>query len=253
MEGRMRFRKLRIAWSVGALIILLLSGIQPASDGYETMRQMYFYLWWDHPVVWTASVLVIAIASWLPWPNRFTLRTLLIATTLVAVVLGLIVYAVRSPNTREYTSKAGMNFVGNKAFSGGTTYFGVRFSRKSVSEQPAWASVRLKIGDKQLDLGSITPKDIVDLGGSVVPSSVGISDGMTHANIAWGEQNRDGDIELKFRDNSLVDGWLHWHKAEPSPFSVSTESRAWITFPVDEASLGKSFGPPASAHDFITK
>jgi hypothetical protein len=36
----------------------------------------------------------LAWACWLPW--RFTLRTLLIATTLVAVVLGLIAWAARS-------------------------------------------------------------------------------------------------------------------------------------------------------------
>ena len=35
----------------------------------------------------------LAAVSWLPW--RFTLRTLLIATTLVAVVLGLIVWTTR--------------------------------------------------------------------------------------------------------------------------------------------------------------
>jgi hypothetical protein len=94
----MKLLRLRIAWSVVALFMLLLSGIQPASDGdetQETLRQMYFYLWWDHPAVWTASALVIAIAPWLPWPNRFSLWTLLIFTTLVAVVLGLIVYAAK--------------------------------------------------------------------------------------------------------------------------------------------------------------
>ena len=200
------------------------------------------------PILCLIIILSLVKPSW-----RFSLRTLLVATTLVAVALGLIVCE-RSPNMREYTSQSGTTFVGDKAFSGGTTYFGVRFSRKSVSEQHPWASVRLKIGDKQLDFGSITPKDIIDLGGRVVPSSViGISDGTTHADIAWGEQNRDGGIELEFRDNSLVDGWLHWHKAEPSPFSVSPESGNWITFPVDEASLGKSFGPPANVRDFITK
>ena len=34
----------------------------------------------------------VAVAPWLRWSNRFTLHTLLIATTLVAVVLGLIVW-----------------------------------------------------------------------------------------------------------------------------------------------------------------
>jgi hypothetical protein len=48
----------------------------------------------DVPHWLTASLVAFcAVASWLPWwPDRFSLRTLLIATTLVAVVLGLIVW-----------------------------------------------------------------------------------------------------------------------------------------------------------------
>lgn len=38
---------------------------------------------------------VLAAAPWIWWSRRFSLRTLLIATTLIAVVLGLIVYASR--------------------------------------------------------------------------------------------------------------------------------------------------------------
>jgi hypothetical protein len=34
-------------------------------------------------------------APWIHWSKRFNLRTLLIATTLVAVVLGLVVYVAR--------------------------------------------------------------------------------------------------------------------------------------------------------------
>ena len=37
-------------------------------------------------------VAILAAAPWMSWPKRFTLRTLLIATTLVAVVLGVIVW-----------------------------------------------------------------------------------------------------------------------------------------------------------------
>ncbi len=44
---------------------------------------------------WFAAAVLAAVAA-LPWlPYRFTLRTMLIATTLVAVVLGLVVWAVR--------------------------------------------------------------------------------------------------------------------------------------------------------------
>ncbi len=37
----------------------------------------------------------LAAASWVSWPTSFSLRTLLIATTLIAVLLGLIVWTVR--------------------------------------------------------------------------------------------------------------------------------------------------------------
>jgi hypothetical protein len=47
--------------------------------------------------IWFLVVLTSALATlpWIQWTSRFTLRTLLIATTLVAVVLGLVVYASR--------------------------------------------------------------------------------------------------------------------------------------------------------------
>ena len=40
-------------------------------------------------------VATLAPVPWIHWSKRFSLRTLLIATTLVAVVLGLVVYAAR--------------------------------------------------------------------------------------------------------------------------------------------------------------
>ncbi len=46
--------------------------------------------WW---LAWPTSLL--ALFPWIPWSTRFSVRTLLIATTLVAVVLGLIVWSVR--------------------------------------------------------------------------------------------------------------------------------------------------------------
>jgi hypothetical protein len=45
---------------------------------------------------WLLIPAAVAVAPWLPWwSKRFSLRTLLIAMTLVAVVLGLIVWLVR--------------------------------------------------------------------------------------------------------------------------------------------------------------
>ena len=42
------------------------------------------------------SARTIGVIPWIRWSNRFSLRTLLIATTLVAVVLGLAVWMVRA-------------------------------------------------------------------------------------------------------------------------------------------------------------
>jgi hypothetical protein len=50
------------------------------------------------PVPHYLAVLAIGVAGvapWMRWSKRFSIRTLLIATTLVAVVLGAIVYAAR--------------------------------------------------------------------------------------------------------------------------------------------------------------
>jgi hypothetical protein len=46
---------------------------------------------------WFLCFISISLAAipWIHWSHRFTLRTLLIATTLIALVLGLVVYAAR--------------------------------------------------------------------------------------------------------------------------------------------------------------
>jgi hypothetical protein len=40
-----------------------------------------------------AAALAVAAAPWFPWSNRFSVRTLLVATTLAAALMGLAVYA----------------------------------------------------------------------------------------------------------------------------------------------------------------
>ena len=151
--GGMRFRKLRIAWSVtnGITCILLIVcwvvsyrfiifGCAPINGDVRLMSAFGYWLLWERPggdshvgkwfvTYWStaeeedtksklegrvpsgfgnfplprvhyafiakqwAPVLAFAGLAVLPWfPMRFTLRTLLIATTMVAVVLGLVVW-----------------------------------------------------------------------------------------------------------------------------------------------------------------
>jgi hypothetical protein len=70
------------------------SPLSPAAPGFP-------YLYYSRFVVpnWFAIVLLALLGTlpWQPWLRwRFTLRTLLVATTLVAIVLGLLVYATRT-------------------------------------------------------------------------------------------------------------------------------------------------------------
>ena len=53
--------------------------------------------WTSQKPLWCILPFLVmtAWAPWIRWSNRFTLRALLIATTLVAVMLGLIVWSVR--------------------------------------------------------------------------------------------------------------------------------------------------------------
>jgi hypothetical protein len=68
------------------------------------IRQMLFQLRWNseaivfsffYPLVLSGILATLPWFRSLRWPKRFTTRTMLIATTLVAVVLGLIVWAMR--------------------------------------------------------------------------------------------------------------------------------------------------------------
>src|SRR6476660_8907517 len=112
----MRFRKLRIAWSVAwglaAVLLIALSvwSYRMYTD-FNPVGNLWFAWWYgslsvtsrpstdlyfeQHRCVipcWTLVMSAIAIipVAWIP--QRFTCRFLLIATTLVAVELGLIVW-----------------------------------------------------------------------------------------------------------------------------------------------------------------
>ena len=75
--------------------------VYPSVSGNPPLSWLRFR-WYFQPNVWVLVmphwflVLVVATLSALPWFRwRFSLRTLLIVTTLIAVALGAIGYAVR--------------------------------------------------------------------------------------------------------------------------------------------------------------
>jgi hypothetical protein len=68
-------------WVKAAQSILERRGMRPGLDDPYLFRQSLHVL----------SIATLAIVPWIKWSQRFSLRTLLFATTLVAVVLGLVV------------------------------------------------------------------------------------------------------------------------------------------------------------------
>jgi hypothetical protein len=121
----MRFRKLRTAWSVTwglSAVLLTVCWVWSATHHYrypndvndraiqiESYKGTFEIVRWGSPnssfltpyvllkihyVVFALVAVSAAIAPFLTW--RFRLRTLLIATTVVAVVLGIIAYVVHN-------------------------------------------------------------------------------------------------------------------------------------------------------------
>jgi hypothetical protein len=91
----MRFRKLRIAWSVAWVIacVLLTYGFIRHERSVNDAPYVEEYASWNSYSYLILPAAILAIAPWLSWPRRFSLRTLLIAMTLVALVLGVVVLA----------------------------------------------------------------------------------------------------------------------------------------------------------------
>jgi hypothetical protein len=81
-----RFRKLRIAWSVGVVLAFLLypGTWRSANPPPRSLTDARYWLL-------AVPTFAFAMAPWIP--RRLSLRTLLIATTLLAVVLGFAVWA----------------------------------------------------------------------------------------------------------------------------------------------------------------
>jgi hypothetical protein len=115
----MKYRKLRIAWSVvwGTIAVLLFVLWVRSYYHVDLMDRVRGPIWTRidstsgsvgfhrrdmaanrgfviRCPTWILSVAAILLAT-ISWPTRFSLRTLLIATTLVAVLLGLTAWMMR--------------------------------------------------------------------------------------------------------------------------------------------------------------
>jgi hypothetical protein len=84
----MKYRKLRIAWSVGVVLAYPVLAFIAAAEEWISPAAIY-------ALYFPLMIYAVGIAAvpWLQW--RFSLRTLLVATTVVAVLLGVFVWAAK--------------------------------------------------------------------------------------------------------------------------------------------------------------
>ena len=92
----MRFRKLRVGWSALCFAAsYLLSAFWAMSYLPGGRIQTGGKAWGLHPL-YGCAIIVVGALGIMPWTGwRFRLRTLLITTTLLAVSLGLAIYAAK--------------------------------------------------------------------------------------------------------------------------------------------------------------
>jgi hypothetical protein len=92
----------RFEWDTHNLDTLRGMALPEYRKYYEGLWGRFGYLHDSGPTVilpdWFLIIIFAALsaAAWLGWSNRFSLRTLLITTTLIAVLLGLVVWSINS-------------------------------------------------------------------------------------------------------------------------------------------------------------
>jgi hypothetical protein len=92
----MRFRNLLVAWSALCFVACYLLSAFWAMSYLPGGRIQIGAKAWGLYRPYGCAIIVVAALGIMPWTGwRFNLRTLLIATTLLAVALGLAVYAAK--------------------------------------------------------------------------------------------------------------------------------------------------------------
>src|SRR6476620_3902486 len=93
----MRFRKLRIAWSLAWCIAAVILGATALYRQIMFERSPYvpYHAYSDYREYgrWSLFVAGIALLTLLPMSHRFTTRDLLVAVILISIALGLVLWA----------------------------------------------------------------------------------------------------------------------------------------------------------------
>jgi len=180
-------------------------------------------------------------------------RDVIVAMSIAAVLLSGC-EQMTSNNMREYQTDRDITFVGSLTSDPQQPeYFGAQIKVAPESDGPSH-DISISISGKTYALRSITLSDVKALGGDLAESRGENSDiGVVRGYISWGEQNRDGGLEITFENGIIRDVWMHWHGHGPSPFSLDIDSQNAVRLPVAEDVIRKDFGPPVRIRDFVQK
>lgn len=124
-----------------------------------------------------------------------------------------------------------------------TTFFSVRV--KNANEQPMTpkCAVVLHWQEQAIPIHKMASADLQTLG-IVVEQPDYKGPEWKHGFIGGGDQNRDWGMEVKMRDDRLVEFYARHNSSAPCPFQLSNGERPPVAFPLSENELKRTFGQP---------
>lgn len=161
---------------------------------------------------------------------------------LVVVLFGGVVgWLVTRPNYRELTF-GDVTITGKLNWLGANgEYFSLRV--KGLEAAPAF----IVVSGRRLTLNNVTP---AELQGAGFEESSDRSGGRRFLSVGYGDQNRDGSVEVLFQDMAAREVHVRCHRTSACTFSVGWEGDRSFTLPIDELSLRSHLPRTPKVRDF---
>ena len=170
-------------------------------------------------------------------------------TTLILCICGC--GGLTQPNSRIARAPSGVEFVGKlNDFNRPAEFYFVTAPGLANPSSSKW---KLKIANKVYDLNELTPKDLQTSTAELIVPDYKPDKGEVNAFFGWGTQNRDGAVEIYFKDDHVDRILMRWRLATPSPFQFSVDASEFMSMPLSEDRVRSILGKSIDVHDSFLK
>lgn len=155
------------------------------------------------------------------------------------------------PNSRVLKTADGIELVGRLQGHGEPSqifYITAGGTRDLLNQN--W---KLKVADEVYELNALTPDILKNATAKLVnPSYTSAVDDL-HAYFGWGDQNRDGAIEIHFAGSKISKLLMRWHLEKPSPFKFAVNGSEFFSLPLSEDTIKPNLRTPLTTNDLVMK